>query len=349
MNDLHGRLLARMRRAPVTPPTALLFVIQLLGGCAIAPPVPPDPQLRELAGAYVRRGVRYPLNPAVRAQAIEAAAEVLQDDYRLLIREGLKDEHAGVRFAACMALGKLRDTGSVESIRPRLNDPDPSVRVGAYFALERMGQPSYRQQWADALVRHEDPAVRRNAAMALGHLGDKAVVPLLQVAAGGDNDEGVRLQALEALALLNDRDAVNRFIHDAFGGIGFKQPFALLTLGRVADRRVVSYLRARLEGAPYPETRLAAARGLGMQGYDDGYDLAVKSLNWNEPKKNLPDDPPENQIMRVQSMAALALGDVGDRRALPRLKRRMEQPDDPRVQLACATAILKILNKTSAP
>ena len=85
---------------------------------------------------------------------------------------------------------------------------------------------------------------------------------------------------------------------------------------------------------------------MGMLGYKRGYSLALQSLNWNKPQSDLPDDPPENQIMRVRSMAAMALGEIGDRGALGRLKNRMQTPDDPRVQLAAATAILKILNKT---
>jgi HEAT repeat protein len=50
-----------------------------------------------------------------------------------------------------------------------------------------------------------------------------------------------------------------------------------------------------------------------------------------------------NQIMRVRSMAALALGAIGDPAALPALKHRLEAQDDPRVQLAAARAILEIL------
>jgi HEAT repeat protein len=50
------------------------------------------------------------------------------------------------------------------------------------------------------------------------------------------------------------------------------------------------------------------------------------------------------QVMRVRSMAALALGDIGRRAALGPVQRAMEGDDDPRVQLAAATAILKILN-----
>lgn len=313
-------------------------------GCASAPQVPPDAELRQLATRYVEMACLYPENPAVRAQAMEAASDLPGDEARLRIRQGLDDDHAGVRFAACMAVGKLKDTGALSSIRSLANDADPNVRVGAYFALERMGDYSYRIAWRDMLRGHEDPVVRRNATLALGHLENKEVMPLLRHVAVEDRDDGVRLQALEALALLGERSAINRFEYDAFGGVGFKQPFALLTLGRVSDPGLLPRLRARLRSAPYLEARLAAARSLGMHEYDDGYDLALKSLTWNKPVKGLPDDPPTNQIMRVRSMAALALGDIGDRRALGWLKVQMETPEDPRVQLAAATAILTILN-----
>ena len=77
-----------------------------------------------------------------------------------------------------------------------------------------------------------------------------------------------------------------------------------------------------------------AARALGMQRCEDGYDLALASLNWNAPQRDLPDDPPELQVMRVRSMAALALGQIGRPDALGPLKQLMENGDDPRVQLA---------------
>lgn len=195
-------------------------------------------------------------------------------------------------------------------------------------------------------MRHENEAVRRNAALALGRLGDKSVIPLLRKAAGGDKDDGVRLQAAEAMALLGDADSVEYFLFHAYGGQGYIQPFSLLTLGHVDDERAVETLHKLLESSPYLEGQLAAARGLGMHGYADGFALAISSLDWNKPRPNLPDDPPLDQIMRVQCMSAAALGAIGRPDALEPLRRKMESADDPRIQLAAATAILKILNKT---
>jgi len=322
-------------------------LIGSLTGCASRPSPALIADIRKEAETCVERGMVYPFDPAVRAQAMEAAAQVLGNSGRFRIREGLKDQHPGVRFAAAMALGKLKDTGALPSLQKLTSDPDPSVRIGAYFALEKMGQTSTdnRLAWRDLLRKHEKAEVRRNAVLALGQLGDKSVIPLLAATASTDSDDGVRLQALEGLALLGDKEAVNRFTFEAFGGVGYKQPFALLTLGQVADDRTVPTLRARLASSPYLEAQLAAARGLGAKGYADGFDLAIRSLTWNKPNPSVPEDRPETQIMRVRSMAAMALGEIGDERALDKLRRAMENPEDPRVQLAAATAILMITDR----
>lgn len=323
---------------------ALLFAVVIFCGCAEGPSAVPETQLREQAGSYLRAALRYPENPAVRAQAVEAATEVLpREEVGLLIREALSDSHHAVRFAACMSLGELRDRDAMPMLRTLAKDPDANVRVAAYFALERLGDSSYRRAWVDALHRHQDATVRRNAALALGRLEDPKAIAVLDRMSREDDDEGVRLQALEAMALLGDPHAISRFVHDAHGGLGYKQPFALLTLGRVKSEEGRGTLRMRLRNSPYLEARLAAARGLGMQNEDAGYDLAIRSLTWNSPARDLPDDPPDNQIARVRSMAALALGDIGRREALGPLSQLMQGSQAPAVQLAAATAILKIL------
>lgn len=329
-----------------------LTLVCLISGCAgsgattAGGRVPDDERLRELATTCVRRGLVYPEIDAVRAQAVEAAAEVMGPDAPMLIREALKDEHPGVRFAACMALGRLQDADSLPRLREMLAETDPNVRIGIFFALERMGDTSHRIEWRDLLRRHENPIVRRNAAMALGRLGNKQVVPLLDTSFHQDKDEGVRVQVLEGLAILGDREAIQHMLYDAQVG-GGRQVFALLTLGQVDDDRVGPTLRSRLDGSDYLEARLAAARSLADHGSPRGLKLALESLTWSKPDPNLPDDPPANQAMRVQSMAAMALGRIGDRQALPALAQRMQNSDDPRVQLAAATATLMILNRSA--
>lgn len=313
-----------------------------MGGCATAPS-PAMEELRIEARLTIEEGLVYEDNPAIRSQAVEATAEVLEDA-ALQIRQRLEDEHPGVRFAACMALGELRDRDAVAALRKRTQDEDASVRVAAYFALERLGIQDYRRPWADALMRSPEAAVRRNAALAFGRLGDPSALPLLNRAGVHDDDEGVRLQVREAMAVLGDADTISRFVHDAYGGAGFRQPFAILTLGQVKDHNVLPTLRRCLDTSPYRETQLAAARALAMHGYAEGYNLALRSLRWNQARSDLPDDPPRNQIRRVRSMAIMALGEIGNPDALGPLYRLLAESDDPQIQLTAATAILKILN-----
>jgi HEAT repeat protein len=319
-------------------------------GCASTSTLTPVEQiaLADTARTYLEMAIRFPDNPAVRAQAMEAAGQVLGSEARPYLREGLSDEHPGVRFAACMALGSLDEPGDVKVVRSLVDHADPNVRIGAYFVLERTGDYRYRRAWRDLLWTDPDPEVRGNAALAMGQLKDPKVARLLSMVANDDPHDGVRVQALEGLALLGDADAVGKLLFQSFGGIGGRQPIALLALGQVKDPRVIPTLRRGLDNAPYLEARLAAARSLGAQGYDEGYDLALEALDWDEPAPGLPDDPPANQIMRVRTMAALALGEIGDPNALEPLEAMMENPEDPRVQLAAATAILMITNAQSA-
>ena len=139
---------ARLVRALLATASAVL----LMSGCAAAPG---ETGLRDRATLCLHRGMRYPENPAVRAQAMEAAGEVLGSTAIDLLKEGLRDEHPAVRFAACMSLGQLAVPGSLDAIHPLVNDPDISVRVAAYYAFERMGDFTYRRAWREAL---DDPS-----------------------------------------------------------------------------------------------------------------------------------------------------------------------------------------------
>ena len=107
-------------------------------------------------------------------------------------------------------------------------------------------------------------------------------------------------------------------------------------------------LHQRLQDAQHIEIRLAAARGLGWCGRSDGYDVAHRALRFRSwrPTAGNPEDVVENQMMRIRSMAALALGAIGDDRAVPALRRLMDTTTDPRVTVAAAAALLEVLTRT---
>lgn len=329
-----------------------VLLLSALTGCQgwqdwgqdFAPPVD-DKAIRARAIAIIRQGIAYTHNPVVRCQAIETLSETAAEGAEGWFIEALDDENPGVRFAACVALGRHRHQPAKLMIERRLGDENHSVRAAALFALHRLGDTRRSGELAELLLYHKAKEVRGNTAMLFGLLGEPKAVKLLERAAK-DPAYMVVWQALESRLILGDDSALPRVAAQINSGREDIRVLAMLAVGRYGERRSAEVLRYRLnKEEDHIESRLAAARALGWLGFRDGYDLAKTSLVFNDPSDNPKAGAPENQIMRVRSMAALALGAIGDRAALPHLEDTMTESDDPRVQVAAAHAILEILNR----
>lgn len=291
----------------------------------------------------LKAALRYESNPAVRVQAVEALQESADPATLPWIRSALLDEHPGVRFAACLALGHHRDAGAADGIAKCLSDADPSVRLSAIFARHRLGRSDRTGELAGALLKHPDAAVRRNAALILGLLGEPGAVKVLAKAMK-DGDGGVRQHALEAMAKLGNPEAKQELSFLSNSGVGSEELFAVSALAETRDRELADAHRYKLENAAHLETRLAAARALGLLGDASGYEVALSSLRTPKPTSTDPTDPAPAQALRLQQLAAAALGAIREPRALADLRRVMESSTDPRVQVSAAKAIVEIIS-----
>ncbi len=324
----------------------LLCAVMLWGtGCA-APKtnlaVVQKAKLGRQAWECLGLGVRYENNPAVRAQAVEAMRHSEKDEALPWIRSSLLDSHPAVRFAACMAVGELVDEGARHAVVDLLADEDASVRIAAIFAMHRFGDSSRTGKLTKYLLHDADPLVRRNAAMVLGRLRiPSAVMPLAQ--AMKDSDGGVRNYALEAMALLDNRQAIQELTFMANTGVGAEEVFAVQALATTRNPRFVELFRYKLGSAVHIETRLAAAKGLGMLGLMDGFEFALQALHPSVPRKYESGDGPGQQQLRTWLLASSALGAMGRAEALSGLADLMAASKDPRVQVSTAQAILQIL------
>jgi HEAT repeat protein len=316
-------------------------------GCAQINPYTQDParmaDLKQRALEALKRGARHN-EPIVRAQAIESLQEEAPRAGLPWIRAGVHDEHPAVRFAAAMALGSWGDEVSHESLTKLLEDPNHSVRAGAIFALHRLGDTRHTGLLASFLRDHPDMSVRCNAALVLGRLGEPGAIPLL-AGVVGCKDDALHAQALEALVLLGNKEAVQHMTFVANSGNGPEEVFALNALALIGDDSLKKTFEYKLEEGLYQETRLAAARALGELGSGAGLEVALEGIRFDDPDRGLENDPPENQLMRVRQMAAVALGAIGDPAALVPLAQRLEDNTDARVQIACAKAILRIAHR----
>ncbi len=323
---------------------AVVGPVFLLAGCASTAAVSgaASPTFERRAQGLLQAALQYPHNPVVRVEAVEALQSCGDRSVLPWIRTALLDEHAAVRFAACVAVGVLGDGLADGALRDLVSDDDDSVKVAALFARHRLGFTHDTGKMAYYLLDHPEATVRRNAALVLGLLGERGAVKVL-AGAMRDPDEGVRQHALEAMARLGNREAAQELAFMANSGVGSEEVFAILALSATGDRRYVDTFRYKLATAIHLETKLAAVRALGPLGDDDGFNLAVRSLGRKRATINDPDDPPAGQVLRIRQMAAAALGAIGREDALAPLQSLMEESADPRVRVSAGGAVLRIL------
>lgn len=328
-----------------------IALITLTCGCVVVPSaIAPDEEetLRRRAIEALKAAVRYKHAGSIRAAGIEMLQRHLGTDGLSWIRAALHDEVTGVRVAAVFALGALGDTQSHSSLLALADDDDPSIRIAACYALHRLGDTSFVAGLPELLLEHPSPVVRQDAAYCLGLLGEHGAIKVL-ARAMKDDDEMVRQQALESMALLGNQEAIEQLTFSASSGMGGQRVSAINTLGDLKIASLAKTFRYKLQTGEYRDTRLAAARALGKLDIGEGLAIALQSLNFNSPQQGVPDDSPGQQIMRIRVAAATALGAIGDRRALGPLRRRLEDPSDPRTQIAAADAILEILGGRTMP
>ncbi len=319
--------------------------MMMVMGCATIPraldPVA-EGALRDRAEEALKRAVRYEHAGSVRAFGIEVMQRRLGEEGLPWIRNALLDESAGVRFAAIMALGTLGDAHSHERIRSVADGDDQHLEVAALYALHRLGDTSRSARLPKLLLESPSAEVRESVALVLGLLGEPGALKLL-ARAMKDQDDAVQRQALESMALLGNREAIQQLTFSASSGLGFQRVSAINTLADLATPSLEDTFRYKLEQGEYIETRLAAARALGELNNDAGLRVALGGLRFDNPQLGVSQDPPGEQIWRVRQLAALALGAIGDRRALGPLGRLLNGSSDPRLQVVAADAILGIL------
>lgn len=323
----------------------MVAIAALLGGCNASARRLNLEELRRVRKDSVRRlhqAVSDHANPAIRSGAVEGLELGIGAEALPWIRLALLDEQPVVLFAGCVAVGRLRDEGSLSVLRKLALDADANVRVGALFALHQLGDTSGSGWLPGLLLTHEDISVRRNAALVLGWMGQQGGVKLL-ARAMHDPETSVRRHALAALALLGNEDAVRDLLIMSQSGVGSEEVFAINALAEIRSSDHRDNFRYKLQTATHLESRLAAAYALGLLGLDDGYRLALRSLRIELPR--VPDDagdPPEDQVLRAKLLAIRALGSIGKVESVSVLNDLMRSHEDDRVRTAYAAAILRI-------
>jgi len=286
-------------------------------------PTPLDSALRDRATQELESAY-HSTDPFMRANAVEGMRMTLGADAHDDIVKALDDPTSIVCFAACMACGDLRLAEAEPKLQAIADGRDPHAEVAALYALHRLGNVQ-RSHRLEKLARSPDTGTRADVATVLGLLGDPSGMNILKVLKD-DDDFAVRAAAWEAMWRLGNREGLTNLVSLTVSQHPDDQIIGLLGIAAPKDRRVSGNLRGLLT-SDYAEVALAAARGLGEIGMDDGYTVVMKNVS-------SPD-------ARVRALAAFALGAIGRSDAQPRLVVLLRD-NDPHVRLAAAVAVLRL-------
>lgn len=157
--------------------------------------------LQEKANSVLQKSLSSE-NAVIRSHAIEVIVETGREDLMAEIIRLTKDDSAGVRFAAAVAIGDMNYTAGALSVRHLLKDANPNAKMAAAYSLTKMGKESLEPVIYGQL-QSTNQTTRANAALLLGKLEKKDALNKLKWVL---NDEGssyvVKIQATEAIAMI---------------------------------------------------------------------------------------------------------------------------------------------------
>lgn len=285
--------------------------------------------LKPRAMIILENGLKNP-DPKLRTNAIEVAAETQQKDMLPLITTLTTDPVVPVRFSAIVALGDMRCFSCENLIRKALNDPDVNVRIASAYSLVKLNKSQYIEQLR-AATKSADQTVRANAALLLGKLGNKDDIELLyKVLDAKDSSDKVRMQAVESIAQLGDKQMyrsklwalqISKFADDRVIGI---QGMGALNTTESRDA-IATMLKDDVL-----EVRLAAAKQLAQLGDNRGEMLILEYFQTN---------PDLNKADIANGMAIMAIGYLKSTPVNPYLVKALDSRS-PYIQLLAAQSVL---------
>jgi len=171
----------------------------------------------------------------------------------------LRDSSAEVRQAAAQALESLEAAQSMEELFTRLKQGDRGTKIGAIYALGRLGGEKVLPILMYCAARPEED-IKCAAVKVLGELAHPQALGLL-VEKLQDPQVAVRAVAIEALSHYREPSLVPRLLPFLEESDGLLDAEAALALGRIGGAALEEPL-LRLIDSPHERTRCAAVTAL---------------------------------------------------------------------------------------
>ena len=268
----------------------------------------------------------YALQDSDRAVRTAASASLLAIGDPAIVPLGhcLQDSDLNVQESAASILATIGDHQVLEPLISALLNTNWIVRMHAARALGRIGDIRALDTLI-LLLQDKVPAVRDEAGAAITSLGEPSIAPLLETLK--HKEWKIRLQAIEALALLKPKAAVDPLLtlmkHDPDTAI---RQDAVRALGEIGDSRAVESLMAALNQKSLKTQAIAALGKIGDgQAVPKLLDI-VNALVTSEYEGRMAaceDDRYQEELPAVEA-AVKALAHIGDKRAIPTLQKALK-------------------------
>ena len=245
-------------------------------------------------------------------------------------------------ITAIAALGKIglpARTLATPPLTQALQDADPWVKLNATWALSEIGASvPLLPHWLEAL-QHPDPNLRRSAAAVFQDSSS-----LLRKVFGAEANVSTTAQLLTALK--DDDFTVRNAASQGLGLLGTKALPVLVQALKAPEpivRLEAAELVGNLGGAAQPAVpnllALLGDTGRYVPPSSNRYGLFLRPLLYPGTAQYPPAPSNPEQLVRVN--AAIALGKLGDRNAIPALTTALKD-NNPWMQLASGWALLRL-------
>jgi len=276
-------------------------------------------------------------DPRVRSSAIEIVVQTRQSRLMPKVKRSIRDPIVPVRFSALVAIGDLRYSLARQDIHQIYHEENenPSVRLAAAYALDRLGEKQYANHYYDAITS-TDMTLRANSALLLGRSGDRNTLKLLYWALEDrDSDDRVLQQAIESVAMLGDERVYQKIWTELISAYADDRIHGIRAMGHLGIEPAKQALITMLED-PVLEVRLAAAEQLGRFNDPVGQYLVQEAFK---------PDPSRDRAaqIRIKVMAAMAIGEIGTESLVQHLPRLLNDAS-PFVRIAAAKAAFRQKN-----
>jgi len=274
----------------------------------------------------------------IRANTIEVIAVAKQVKFMPKVERLLGDDFVPVRFAAALAVGDLEYSLAKGSVKKLTGDKEENVKIATDYALCKLGASSGFELVRKAAAS-SDQTVRANAILLLGKSGDRNSLKVLYWALRNkDSDDKVRLQAVEAIARLGDERIYPKLWAMLISIYADDRVMGVRAMGALGTEEAKNALITKLDDDVL-DVRLVAAEQLGMLGETTGEAEVLKVFT-----KNLTSGLDKKELERVNTLTALAIGQIGTAN-LTKFLPQLLKNESKFVRIAAAKAVFQCTAK----